>query len=96
MDGKPVVGQEPSDRRGVKKLDGAADLVAGWRRIQLTYVHTGREPKFSFEMEGPQFPRQPIPSAMLSVTNEPVPPFEPLKVDAALAARGREQFGKLG
>ena len=53
VDGKELIQQEPSDRRGVKKLEGAAELVAGWRRIELTYIHTGREAKFSFEMEGP-------------------------------------------
>ncbi len=96
MDGKPVIQQEPSDRRGVKQLEGTAELAAGWRQIQLTYFHTGREAKFSCEMEGPQFPRGPIPSAMLSVSDKPIPNFEPLKVDVALASRGREQFGKLG
>ncbi len=96
IDGKDIIAQEPSDRRGVKKLDGSAELAAGWRKIELVYFHTGREPKFSFEMEGPQFARQPIPSGMLSVSSEPIPSFEPLKVDEALAARGREQFGKLG
>ncbi len=96
VDGKPLVQQEPSDRRGVKQLEGAAELDAGLHAIQLTYFHTGREPKFSCELEGPQFERRPIPSAMLSVAREPIPTFEPLRVDAGLAARGREHFGKLG
>ncbi len=96
VDGKPVIAQEPSDRRGVKKLEGAADLAVGWRKIQLTCFHTGQEPKFSCEMEGPQFARGPIPSSMLSVSNELIPAFAPLKVDAGLAAQGRELFGKLG
>ena len=94
--GNQIIEQQPSDGRGVKQLEGAAELAAGWHSIQLTYFHTGREAKFSFEMEGPQFKRGPIPSARLSVSKEPIAPFEPLKVDAALAARGREQFGKLG
>jgi mono/diheme cytochrome c family protein len=96
VDGKELIQQEPSDRRGVKMLEGAAELAAGWRKIELTYFHTGHEPKFSFEMEGPQFARQPIPSSMLSISDQPIPVLEPLKVDAALAARGREHFGKLG
>jgi len=96
VDGKQIIQQEPSDRRGVKELSGVVELAAGWRKIQLTYFHTGREAKFSCEMEGPQFARAPIPSAMLSVSKEPIAPFEPLKVDAELAARGREHFGKLG
>jgi len=96
VDGKELVALEPSDRRGVKKLEGAAELAAGWRKIELVCFHTGRELKFSFEMEGPQFARQPIPSSMLSVSNEPIAAFETLKVDAELAARGREYFGELG
>ncbi len=96
VDGKQLILQEPSDRRGVKKLQGTAELGAGWRKLELTYFHTGHEPKFSCEMEGPNFARQPIPSAKLSISNETIPTFEPLQVDAELAARGREQFGKFG
>ncbi len=96
VDGKQIIQQEPSDRRGVKELEGSAELATGWRKIQLTYFHTGREAKFSCELEGPQLKRGPIPSARLSISDEPIAPFEPLKVDAEFAARGREQFGKLG
>lgn len=96
VDGTLVIQQEPSDRRGVKQMEGVLELAAGWRKIQLTYFHTGRDPKFSCEIEGPNFERQPIPSSMLSVSNEIIPIFEPLKVDAELAARGREYFAKLG
>ncbi|MEI6536737.1 MAG: c-type cytochrome, partial [Verrucomicrobiaceae bacterium] len=96
VDGKQLIQQEPSDRRGVKNLEATAELAAGWRKIQLTYFHTGHEPKFSFEMAGPQFARQAPPSAMLSISNETIPAFEPLKVDAGLAAQGREHFAKLG
>ena len=96
LDGKQLIVQKPSDRRGIKPFEGAADLEAGWRKIELTYFHTGHDPKFSCEMQGPEFPRQSIPSSMLSVSKENIPAFEPLKVDAELAARGREQFGTLG
>lgn len=96
LDGTEVVSEEPRDRRGVKTLQGAADLAAGWRKIELVYFHTGRDPMLSFEMEGPQFTRQSIPPALLSVSNEPVPAFEPLKVNPELAAHGREHFAKLG
>ena len=96
VDGKAIIEQEPSDRRGVKELSGAAELALGWHKLQLTYFHTGREPKFSCEMEGPQFVRGPIPPALLSVSEETIAPFEPWKVDAELAARGRGQFAKLG
>lgn len=96
VDGQPVIQQEPSDRRGVKQLEGTAELAAGWHKLQLTYFHTGREPKLALEMTGPQFARGPIPSAMLSTSNEPIPAFAPLKVDAELAVRGRESFSQLG
>ena len=96
VDGKSIIQQEPSDRRGVKELEGAAELAAGWHKLQLTYFHTGHDPKFTCEMAGPQFARGPIPSAMLSVSDKPIAPFESWKVDAELAARGRGQFAKLG
>ena len=96
IDGKALIQQDPSDRRGVKDLKGTVELAAGWRPIQLTYFHTGQAAKFSVELAGPQFERQAIPSAMLSISNEVVPAFEPLAVDADLAARGREQFGTFG
>ena len=96
IDGKPIIQQEPSDRRGVKQLEGSAELAAGWRKLQLIYFHTGRQAQFSVEMTGPQFPRQPIPASMLSISNTRIPALEPFKVDTARAARGRESFGKLG
>jgi len=96
IDGKQIVLEEPSNRRGPKKLKGTAELQAGWREIQLTYFHTGRGPKFAFEMEGPQFKRGAIPSSMLSVSDKPIPAFEALKVNAQLAMRGREHFTKMG
>ena len=96
LDGKTVVHEPPSDRRGVKQLQGTAELDPGWHAIQLTWFRTGHDPEFSFEMEAPQFARAQIPSSMLSISNEPVPAFEPLRVDARLAARGREDFGKFG
>ena len=96
VDGKEIVREEPSNRRGARKLQGRADLQAGWRKIELTYFHTGREPEFSFELEGPGFRRHAIPSSMLSVSDEPLPAFAPLQVDADLAVRGRAQFARLG
>ena len=95
IDGKQLINQDPSDRRGVKQLEAAAELPAGWHKIKLVYFHTGQEPGFSCEMSGPQFERQPIPSPMLSVSNEIIPAFEPIKVNADRAARGKELFGKL-
>lgn len=96
IDDAGIIQQEPSDRRGVKKLEGAAELAAGWRKIVLVYFHTGQKAAFSFEMEGPDFARQAIPSSMLSISNEEIPAFQPLQVDAALAAQGREHFKQYG
>lgn len=96
LDGKEIVNEEPKDRRGVKKLQGSAELVAGWQKIELVYFHTGREPVLTFEMEGPQFARGAIPSSMLSISNKLIPAFAPLKVNADLATRGRKHFAKLG
>jgi len=96
VDGREVVRETPSNRRGVKKLQGTANLQPGWRKIALTYFHTGREPRFALEMEGPGFERGAIPSAMLSVSDSPIPAFAPLEVDAKLAATGRQHFEALG
>jgi len=96
LDGKRLLQEEPSDHRGVKSAESATDLDAGWHSIQLTYFHTGRQPRFSFEMQGPDFPRGPIPASMLSISKEPIPILEPLPVEPALAKRGRERFEKLG
>jgi mono/diheme cytochrome c family protein len=96
VDGKTLVQEPPSDRRGVKSFEAAAELDAGPHAISFLYFHTGRKAELAFEMEAPQFPRGPVPAAMLSVTKEPLAPFAPLNVDARLAARGREHFTKLG
>ena len=96
VDGHSLVVQEPSDGRGVKEWEVALELDSGWRSIQLTYFHTGHDPKFSFEMEGPGFARSPLPESLLSVSREPIAPFEPFQVDPALAAQGRQEFATRG
>lgn len=94
--GKMLVAEGPSDRRGVKSFEATVELKAEPQQVRFTYFHTGREARLQLEMEGPGLPRGPIPADMLSVEKEPVAPFQPLKVDDALAARGREHFAKLG
>lgn len=96
LDGETVIQQEPSDRRGVKKLEGSVELAEGWRKIHVTYFHTGQTPKFSFEMEGPAFERQALPSSMLSISNTAIPPLEPFIVKDDLAAKGAKHFAELG
>jgi mono/diheme cytochrome c family protein len=96
VDGQTLIRQDPSDRRGVKVMEATAELAAGWRKIELDYIHTGREARLSFEMAGPQFPRGPIPSERLSISNETTPAFEAPQLDARLASRGREYFETLG
>ena len=96
VEGHSLVVQEPSDGRGVKEWDVELELESGWRSIQITYFHTGHDPKFSFEMEGPGFPRNPLPESILSVSREPIAALEPLSVDPALAAQGRQEFATRG
>lgn len=96
LDGQALVQQLPSDRRGVMEFKASAELDAGPHAIRLTYFHTGRQPKLDFTMEAPGQPRGPVPGALLSTAKEPVAPFQPLTVDPALAARGREYFATLG
>ena len=96
IDGRDVVAEEPSNRRGPKSLSGKITLAKGLREIVLTYFHTGREPSFSFEIEGQNLERTQIPAAMLTASREAVPAFEPFAVDQDLAKRGRLQFEKLG
>ena len=96
VDGKPIIQEDPKDRRGMKQLQGSMELATGWRKLRLIYFHTGRDPSLMFEMEGPGFARQAIPASMLSTSVEPIPAFEPIQANAELATRGRKAFGKLG
>ncbi len=96
VDGQTLVQEPPSDRRGVKDFVAAVLLTAGPHALEFTYFHTGQKPKLTLEMQGPQLARGPVPAAMLSAFKDPVAPFVLLKVDATLARRGREYFGKLG
>ncbi len=87
VDGRTLIEEAPSDRRGVKKFDATAELDAGAHAIQFIYYHTGREAKLAFEMQ---------PRVEFSAEKEPVPAFQPLQVDTELARQGREPFSKLG
>lgn len=94
--GRTVVNEAPSDRRGVKSFEEVVELDPGPHEIRFTYFHTGREAELKLEVEGPGLPRGPVPPDLLSVSKDPVAPFESPKVDALLAAKGREQFTKFG
>jgi mono/diheme cytochrome c family protein len=94
--GKTVVKEDPSDQRGVKSFEGTVELGPEPLPIQFTYFHTGRKAELKLEVEGPGLPRGPVPPDWLTVEKEPVAPYQTLKVDAALAGRGREAFSKLG
>lgn len=96
INGKEVAAFAPKDRRGVKAFEGKATLRAGMQQIRLDYYHTGREPSLSFEVAGPNFPRQAIASALLSVSEKPIPAFSRPIVDAQLASSGRQKFSQLG
>jgi mono/diheme cytochrome c family protein len=96
INGREVISEAPSDRRGTKEFAGTAKLASGWNPIELTYFHTGREPKLNFEMEGPDFARQVIPSSMLATSDKPIPVFSALKPDPALVEKGRAYFERFG
>jgi mono/diheme cytochrome c family protein len=96
INGKEVAALAPKDRRGVQAIEGKAALRAGMQQIRLDYYHTGREPSLSFEVAGPNFPRQAIASALLSVSEKPIPAFSRPIVDAQLATQGRKKFSQLG
>lgn len=96
INGAEVVAEKPSNRRRVKRLQGTATLKAGWNAIEVLYFQTGRDPRFQFEMEGPGVPRGPIPSAKLSVSDQPLPEFRPLKPLPELVAAGKKHFETLG
>ena len=94
--GKTLMEEAPSDRRGVKSLEAVVELDEEPLPFRFIYFHTGREARLELEMEGPGLPRGPIPADFLSVEKELTAPYQPLKVDAALAQQGREHFSKLG
>jgi len=94
VDGRQLVRQDPSDTRGVLEWSPELDLEAGWRAIRLIYFHTGHDPAFLFEMEGPGFPRGPLPESLLSVSRDPIAALEPFQADSTLAAQGRDAFTK--
>lgn len=96
LNGKEILNEAPSDRRGVKKLTGTANLKEGWNPIEFTYFQTGRNAFLKFEMEGPGFKRQTIPSSLLATSDHPISVVNPLKVNPDSAAKGKAHFGKFG
>ncbi len=87
---------EPSDRRGVKTFTETTELTAGQHHLQLTYYHTGRKPTFVCDMSGPKMERQAIPSSMLSVSEQFIPPFKPWQLDGELVNQGKRYFSQFG
>ena len=96
LNDKEVANLPASPRRGVKNIQATQRLPAGWNRIQLTYIHAGKEPRLRFEMAGPGMERQAIPHTALSISRTPIEPYQPYKVDEDLAARGKTHFTRLG
>ncbi|MEK6235177.1 MAG: hypothetical protein N2C14_10715, partial [Planctomycetales bacterium] len=91
-----VVNLKPSSRRGVKKVQGQANLTAGWNKIKLVYIHAGKEPALKFEMMGPAIKRQSVPSSRLSISKTPIERYQPYQVDPALVNKGRVAFAESG
>ena len=96
IDNQEVANLEASSRRGVKKMQATHELKDGWNKIQLTYIHAGKEPRFSFEISGPEMERRPLDASSLSISKTPIAPYQPYKVDAELASQGKLHFTKLG
>ena len=96
IDYREVAMLAPKDRRGVQSFEGKVTLRQGKHHLRLDYYHTGREPSLSLEVAGPNFPRQPLASTLLSVSDQPIAAFVRPTVDAALAAEGRQKFAQLG
>ncbi|MDB4721438.1 c-type cytochrome [Verrucomicrobiales bacterium] len=96
LDGKKLFSESPSNRRGTKKFKISTNLDAGPAELELVYYHTGRAPKFIFEIEGPGLKKGPIPSKMLTVYDHPIKVTEALETDPVLVANGKEHFEKLG
>ena len=96
FNGSKIIDERPSDRRGMKKFTAKTTLQKGWNSIELLYFHTGRNADLKFEIEGPNFKRQPIPSSLLSISKTPIPVVTPLQVDPDLAQKGKAHFGNLG
>ena len=96
LNDREAVDLPPSPRRGVKTASATQQLPAGWNRIQLTYIHAGKEPRFKFEMTGPGVPRRAIDAAKLSISKQPIATFQPYPVDPKAAADGKTQFTRLG
>jgi len=96
VDSRLVATLAPKDRRGVQDFDGKATLRAGKHHLRLDYYHTGREASLAVELSGPGVPRQAIPAAWLSVSEQPRAGFAAPPVDPALAARGQARFDRLG
>ncbi len=91
-----VVNLEPSSRRGVKMIQAAATLTAGWNAIGFTYIHAGKEPRLVLEFAGPGLTRQAIGAERLSISPTPIAPYRPYHIDATLLSEGRRQFARLG
>ncbi|MFK7911410.1 MAG: c-type cytochrome [Akkermansiaceae bacterium] len=96
IDGKKLFSEKPSNMRSPKSFEETTKLSAGKKKLKLTYYHTGRDRKLSFEMQGPGFKRATIPSSMLTVWEKPPVEHKALEVDAALAATGKKHFKMQG
>ena len=96
LNGTEVIGEAPSDHRGTKKFKETVTLKEGWNPIEFTYFHTGRDPVLSLEMEGPGFPRQSIPAALLATSDKPIPVVDILQPKRDEVARGKAFFEKFG
>lgn len=95
--GRTLLDIQPSPRRAPATHEAQTTLPPGRHRIQLTYFHTGYDPRFALDLEAPGLPRGPVPSSMLSTSETDVePPPGPFHADPALVAAGRDRFARHG
>lgn len=95
IDGKEIISEDPSDRRGPNKHEAGVKLEAGWRKLDLTYYNTGMKPVFTVEMDGEGLKRRSVSTMTLSTSDKTIPAFKPLVVNSALAAQGKQHFENL-
>ena len=96
IDGKELFSEKPSQQRRPQEFKGKIKLDVGRKKLKMLYYHAGAKRMFSFQMEGPGLKRGPVPSELLSVSQQPMARYQPLQIDPVLAEQGSQHFTMLG
>jgi len=94
IDDKVVV--DLDEIHGTESALGKIFLNQGQHKIRVSYFEAAGEAALEVNYSGPQVRRQPIPTALLSNSNQPNRYEPPYALDPALAARGKELFFSVG